>query len=166
MLLKNLFLQFSFFILLSQSSFANDNETLLRALCARQGGEIVEGWICPQSGKQRSGLYCRVMNQSGATQTYNGCTGTMAGIGNQFFPACVLHDLCYHNEPRVHGRSKEDCDRIFYENMWTICQKTTNSYSCFSLAWTFFKTVANFGDSSWSCSKNAVPYVDSLDELL
>lgn len=165
-------LSFTFFIYLMASTiffsdlaFASTNDVYLEQLCTKQGGEIVSGWTCPHSGRQRSGFYCRVKNSRGAEQVYNGCTGTVGSVGQQFFPACVLHDLCYHNEPGVSGKSKTDCDQEFYENMKKICRSTSNSYSCQSLAWTFFQTVARVGNASWNCSKNSVPYVNSLEAL-
>ncbi len=147
--------------------FAAGAETLLLFdLCDRQGGKIVENWTCPNSGKVRSGYFCHVQNKDGQEQIYNGCTNSIGGGGTKFFQACVIHDLCYHNEPRVSGRTKEQCDQNFYHQMKTICDQDQDSGNCKALAWTFYQAVSHFGSSSWSCAKNAVPYTDSIDFLL
>ena len=156
-----------FGLFFSQTVFAADVETqLLMSLCNLQGGQIVQNWTCPNSGKVRSGAFCVVKNQQGQEQVYNGCSHSIGDGGTKFFPACVLHDLCYHNEPQVNHRSKDQCDQMFYENMKSICAKEKDSGSCRTLAWTFYQAVAGFGSSSWSCAKNAVPYTDSMEQLL
>src|SRR4051812_6621247 len=99
------------------SSAHAGNLAQLQEFCAKNNGELLQSWTCPNSGKIRTDSFCKLKTALGEQFT-NGCTGTFGGVGKQFFGACVVHDFCYHNEPAVSGRSKAACDKRFLENMF------------------------------------------------
>ena len=39
----------------------------------------------------------------------------------EFWPAGVNHDYCYHHNPSTYGKSQYDCDMEFYADMKAIC---------------------------------------------
>jgi hypothetical protein len=138
----------------------------LQAYCEANHGEMLDQWTCPSSGDVRKGDFCAVKTSTDKVLMTNGCTGTVGGIGSQFLRACVLHDFCYHDEPAVSGKEKADCDQKLLSDMEDICVERGGDYLCFFEARAFYDIVKMFGEKSWECSKNNVPYPSSVQEII
>ncbi len=149
---------FYLFISLTNYVLASEKD-LLQITCEQESGQLMNQWQCPHSGEIRKGQFCVVKNQNGQNLVFNGCTGSFSDMGDFFFPACVQHDFCYHNEPGHSGKSKKQCDEQFLKNMRTLCDtQGFNSKLCHGQAWSFYKAVSHFGDASWNCSKEKAEY--------
>jgi hypothetical protein len=158
-----------FFLLLavqlSVITFAETNDQLLEKFCAKNSGKMLNQWTCPNSGDVRGGPFCEFNDRYGRRHVVNGCTGTFGSVGSEFFNACVIHDFCYHNEPGVSGKSKDQCDKNLLADMESICDQTEAGYRCYFTAQSFYDAVRIGGGHSWSCSKNNVDYIRSYLDL-
>ncbi|MFN3453979.1 MAG: phospholipase A2 [Pseudobdellovibrio sp.] len=157
------YLIISFVVLLS-FNLASANE-LLQNYCQQTGGQYINEWTCPNSKKVRDGGFCVQTNFQGKSLVFNGCTGAPSGYGERFFRACMIHDFCYHNEPAVSGKSKEECDSDLLNNMRKVCEQTGGSLGCRSAARAFYMAVSSGGNSSWQCEKNNAVYPDKLEQI-
>ena len=130
-------------------SNASINANSLKDSCLKDGGQMVNSLTCPTSGKVRTGQFCVVEEDL----FYNGCNfSQISEFGNVFFPACRLHDHCYHHEPASSGLSKKQCDKRFLSNMNKICEGRKDEKRCKSRASLFYRAVRFFGKKSWKCS--------------
>ncbi|XP_060076834.1 conodipine-P2-like [Ylistrum balloti] len=83
----------------------------------------------------------------------NGCTIPLdldIPFRNSFLPACRRHDICYkcgnHEMYAVrHGRKR--CDRLFYQNMQSICRRRGGfrRFTCMLNAGIFYSSVRGLG---------------------
>jgi hypothetical protein len=167
---KKIILSF-FFVLggLQTAHGASFVDSLLNApllnYCLQKGGQVLDTWTCPESKLQRTGPFCKLQDSAGKELIFNGCTNVYGEYGSIFLKACVLHDLCYHNEPASTGKQKADCDQKLYADMMTICTQTPGEEHCKLVAESFFFTVQQFGDDSWKCSKGSASYPGSMSGL-
>jgi hypothetical protein len=146
--------------------FWKSNTTQVIEYCQKHRGRLMQGWTCPHSQKVRDDeTFCELTDPAGNKQIVNGCTGTVARIGSRFFKACILHDMCYHNEPAVSGMGKADCDFKFLSDMKKLCERSDSKIDCDVQIETLYNAVVVGGDSSWNCSKAKVAYPTSLDQL-
>ncbi|MBT4760275.1 MAG: hypothetical protein HOO06_01140 [Bdellovibrionaceae bacterium] len=145
-------------LFLVQPLLASDD--FLQFSCDKNAGELVSELVCPNSGEKRKGSFCIVENSF-----YNGCTASVTGYGELFFDSCVLHDHCYHHEPASNGKSKNDCDIAFYENLKQVCKTTFWKKACDKVAKSSYKALKAFGESSWSCSNTQSQYSTELPTI-
>lgn len=90
------------------------------------GGQDHEG-VCIRANTTNSGYYFHdgcTGYPPGNPPAYN--NGALSGTnhnnwGKVFHGACVMHDLCYQNEPRRSGTSRAGCDNVFYQYALDIC---------------------------------------------
>ncbi|MCB0336110.1 MAG: hypothetical protein KDD62_07380 [Bdellovibrionales bacterium] len=125
--------------------------------CSALGGKIVDRFECPQSKLVREERFCVVQDPKGVV-FFNGCTDAIGEYGDVFFEACFKHDLCYHHEPSFSKKTKEDCDKQFKENMYSVCAKAHKGFSCKNMARMFYGAVKLKGEKSWNCSDERLDY--------
>lgn len=142
----------------------NAQADILRDYCDKVGGIMLSQWTCPNSKQLRHETFCKQINSENKELVFNGCTVAAGRYSEIFFKACLLHDLCYHNEPNVSGKSKTDCDTVFLNNMNKICD-TQSSFGCYSTAKAFHSAVSVGGSNSWNCSKSDAEYPKRLEDL-
>ena len=68
-------------------------------------------------------------------------------------PACAIHDKCYS----TCGKSKAECDLVFFENMKNICMKVSSWWQrdCLSTVYTYYVAVLiSGGPAYYSSQKN------------
>lgn len=160
------------------ASFALGN--VLKNYCDQNGGTLSEQWTCPTSQESRTGLFCTLKNDQGKELVTNGCTGAKGEYGDIFFPACVIHDFCYHHEPNTSQKSKEFCDRQLLRDFRKICENYPEEEiqfegvsastgitkeRCEGTAVLFYLAVKLGGKKSWSCSKEDALYPSTFMEL-
>lgn len=139
---------------------------VLEQFCHEVKGQLINQWQCPNSGESRVDLSCLIVNESNEKLIFNGCSKVDGVWADTFFPACVIHDFCYHNEPGANKLQKSQCDDQFLANMQNICKTNSDQQKCLDTATAFYLAVAGFGKKAWNCSKEKVQYPRSLDELL
>lgn len=147
------------------------NEKQLQLFCQQQKGKVINEWTCPASKVVRKdGPFCVISDKVGRTQVTNGCTGTY-GLGPEFFSACLMHDMCYHNHGVMNGGTKEACDGKFMRDMYEICdsyigESAVLAVTCYAIAQrAFYGAVHLFGRNSWNCSAENVEYPQNINEL-
>ena len=99
-----------------------------------QGGT----WDKNGTAQDHKGVCVRRNTTWDAVYFHDGCTGYLGGSppkmnrgalngwsprnwGQVFHGACIMHDLCYQNEPGFSGRSRADCDRVLHDYAHRIC---------------------------------------------
>jgi hypothetical protein len=154
-------------LLVSGLVHADTSTDQLTDYCASRGGKIISKWKCPADGTVRVTPQCRLSSGRGKVFVFDGCSGGGDRYGEIFFKACVLHDLCYHNEPRAHGLRRADCDMKLYQNAMEICETIAEEErgSCQGAAQSFYAAVRVFGRRPWQCSNDSAPYPTTLSEL-
>lgn len=137
--------------------------------CKNLDGKIITKYVCPETGVVRNEDFCIFPNEYGQNLIFNGCNSdNQNGYRIHFFKACILHDLCYHSEPKVSGKTKTDCDKMFKENMLQICRENDlqEHFMCKTMARIYYKAVASSkGEPSWLCIKDNAKYPTSLEQL-
>lgn len=88
----------------------------------------------------------------------NGCGGgPTAGIVPEykFHLACNKHDICY--ESWYSGKSKEQCDNEFFDNMWAACSQRTEGWNegyCKSMVPVYYEAVNYLGHAFYNGPRN------------
>lgn len=146
------------------------NEKQLEFFCTQQKGKVINEWTCPATKViRKDGPFCVLSDQQGRIQVTNGCTGTY-GLAPEFFRACVMHDMCYHNHGVMNGGTKEACDEKFIRDMYETCDSYIGdsavlAVTCYAIAHkAFYGAVHFFGRNSWNCAAENVEYPQSLRE--
>jgi hypothetical protein len=142
----------------------------LEDYCKKMNGTIINEWHCPASGVVRKDEFCSAMNADAQPLIFNGCNSdNQDGYRIRFFKACVIHDLCYHNEPAVSSKTKAACDEMFLDNMLQICKEDSRDAQkallCKTFAKSYYKAVVKKGKPSWECSKESARYPTDMTEL-
>lgn len=145
------------FILFSSPLFAGE---ILGQYCDDLGGVVVDKFQCPKSKLVLRWDFCIAKNREGKQIFFDGCTGPSGGHKELFYPACIMHDFCYHHEPLTSGLSRRDCDLGFLKNALTLCQGAENINKCQSWARIMFKGLRGAGGIAFNCSKTKALYKD------
>ena len=144
------------FCLLTTNVMAKD---LLLESCQKRNGHIKKAHFCPKSKIPIPARTCFYQNQDDEYEFFNGCSGPTGGFKEIFYPTCIKHDLCYHNEPRSNGRSQKSCDLEFLRNLQTACKtKTDKTASCLKWAKSLYRALRIIGKPAYHCANNLRNY--------
>lgn len=154
----------------TSSAQARHHNQYLQDYCEKIGGEFISTFTCPETGKVREEEFCRFENKDRQDLFFNGCNSdNQDGYRIYFFKACLVHDFCYHNEPRVSGKTREQCDKDFKQNMLQICKEDKANgdkhFMCKTMAKMYYRAVRLGGDESWRCMKNSARYPTTRKDL-
>lgn len=149
---------------------AKHHNQYLQDYCEKIGGEFIAEFTCPETGKVRKEEFCRFTTVDQQSLYFNGCNSdNQDGYRIYFFKACLVHDSCYHNEPKVSGKSRAECDEDFKNDMLKICKqderKGNKHFMCKSMARMYYSAVRLKGEESWRCMKNSVRYPTSMEQI-
>jgi len=78
----------------------------------------------------------------------------------KFHPACVTHDFCYRHGFATYGATREECDRIFHEDMKASCSGNSlldlvdfeQSAICRVAADQMYNSVRRYGEKHYQTS--------------
>ncbi len=110
-------------------------------------------WDKENTKQDHQGVCANWNEKTNALLFHDGCTGYPPGNpplmnkgpnagwnasnwGQVFHGACIMHDLCYQNEPGFSGKTRAQCDGVFYKRAIEICN---HSYQQRSGWQAFFK---------------------------
>lgn len=138
-----------FILIFSLSTFAS---TQLENYCDQYKGEVVQSYKCPKSGLTIPFDFCVIKRESKVDLFFDGCTGPTGGHSALFYPYCIAHDFCYHQEPATSGKTQKMCDMELREGLLKACQKATNIKKCKNWAKTMYRAVRMFGALAYNCA--------------
>lgn len=149
---------------------ARHHNQYLQNYCEKNGGKFISQLTCEESGRVRKEEFCHYQNADQQSLYFNGCNSdNQDGYRIYFFKACLIHDFCYHNEPRVSGKTRKDCDKEFKENMLDICKTDARNgnkhFMCKTMANAYYRAVRLGGEESWRCMKSSFRYPTNMDDL-
>ena len=86
-----------FYVILLSAQIQAKSQKTLNSFCQDYGGEVKFGFICPKSKIPLPINMCHFTNSYGEKQFFDGCTAPTGEFTEDFYPACIKHDLCYHH---------------------------------------------------------------------
>lgn len=147
-----------FYVILLSAQIQAKSQKTLNSFCQDYGGEVKFGFICPKSKIPLPINMCHFTNSYGEKQFFDGCTAPTGEFTEDFYPACIKHDLCYHHEPVSNGLSQKDCDNKFFSELKLICAKENNKKKCLRYAHYLYKGVRSIGIFAFLCENIKAHY--------